>query len=132
MPTWSDIETDNMCYLGNHKGNAIVMNCVARNDFETPKERIEVVNIVCNHMMNCNPQKHLPSVNTKHLYAAANIKSSPCLTIKQEDQDGGVSFNHDVLYHLIGGGFIEDSLKEIRRKEGMKKRNLMVSPKTVN
>jgi hypothetical protein len=48
----------------------------------------------------------LPSVKTKHLYAAAIIKSSPCLTNKQEDQDGGVSFNHYVLYHLIGGGFI--------------------------
>jgi hypothetical protein len=65
-----------------------------------------MVNILCNHMMKCNPQKHLPSVKTKHLYAAAIIKSSPCLTNKQEDQDGGVSFNHYVLYHLIGGGFI--------------------------
>lgn len=31
-------------------------------------------------------------------------------------------FHHDVLYHLKGGGFIEDSLKEIRRKDGMKNR----------
>jgi hypothetical protein len=27
-----------------------------------------------------------------------------------------------VLYHLRGGGFIEDSLKEIRRKDGMRNR----------
>lgn len=89
----------------------------------THKERIEIVNIVCNHMMiECNPQQHFPSVNTKHRYAEAIIKSFPCLATKQQDKDGGVSLNHDVFYHQVAGGFIENRLKEIRRKEGIRKR----------
>jgi hypothetical protein len=56
------------------------------------------------------------------MYAAAIIKSFPCLATKHKDEDGGVSFNHDVFYHPVAGGFIENRLKEIRRKEGIRKR----------
>ena len=94
------------------KGKGIVLSYIERNeDFVTHKERIEIVNIVCNHMIECNPQKHFPSVNTKHMYAAAIIKSFLCLATKLTDQDGGVSLNHDVFYHPVAGGFIENRIK---------------------
>jgi hypothetical protein len=38
------------------------------------------------------------------MYALAIIKIFLWLETKQEDQDGGVSFIHDVFYHPIAGG----------------------------
>ncbi|KZS01334.1 Uncharacterized protein APZ42_002045, partial [Daphnia magna] len=44
------------------KGKEIVANYISRNkDFITHEERIEVVNIICSHMIAVNPLKHFPS-----------------------------------------------------------------------
>lgn len=114
------------------KGKEIVANYISRNeDFITHEERIEVVNIICSHMIAVNPLKHFPSTTLKHLYADAIVQSFPCLGTRVKDIDGTLRLNHDVFFHPVAGGYIENRLKEIRRKLGIRKRKPNGSSNTV-
>ena len=57
----------------------IVANYIRNENFITHEEHIEVVNIVCMHMVEVNPLKHFPSTTTKHLCVDAIVQSFPCL-----------------------------------------------------
>ncbi|KAK4006190.1 hypothetical protein OUZ56_011345 [Daphnia magna] len=89
------------------KGKEIVANYISRNkDFITHEERIEVVNIICSHMIAVNPLKHFPSTTLKHLYADAIVQSFPCLGTRVKDIDGTLRLNHDVEWikvHVCSG-----------------------------
>lgn len=105
------------------KGSVIVAKYIARNeDYITHEERIELVNIVCMRMVEVDPLKHFPSTETKNLYADAIVNSFPCLATKVTDDSGKLNLNHDVFYHPVAGGYIENRLKEIRRKIEIRKR----------
>ena len=69
-----------------------------------------------------NPLKHFPSKETKHLYVAAIVQSFSCLATNVKDDSGKLNWNHDVFYHSVAGGYIENRLNEIRRKMGIMKR----------
>ncbi|XP_045027931.1 uncharacterized protein LOC116934222 [Daphnia magna] len=67
-------------------------------------------------------ERYYPSTETKHLYAAAIVKAFPCLVTKIQHPQGKMEINHDVYFHPQAGGFIENHLKEMRRRDGVHKR----------
>ncbi|KZS07448.1 Uncharacterized protein APZ42_028822 [Daphnia magna] len=104
-------------------GKEIVVSFIERNeDFINSDERIAVVRIVCQHMVQKNLLQYYPSTETKHLYAAAIVKAFPCLVTKIQHPQGKMEINHDVYFHPQAGGFIENHLKEMRRRDGVHKR----------
>lgn len=103
------------------RGRKVVNSYIERNeDYITNEERIDIVKSVCQHIVQNDPLKYYRSTETKQLYAASIVKSFPCLATKNQDGQGKVEISHDVYFHPQAGDFIENHLKEIRRRDGRK------------
>ena len=106
------------------KGSKVISSYVERNeDYITNEETIAIVKSVCQHIVENDPLKYYPSTETKQLYAASIVKSFPCLATKKQDGQGKVEISHDVYFHPQAGGFIENYLKEIHRRDGVRKKS---------
>ncbi|KAK4006134.1 hypothetical protein OUZ56_011289 [Daphnia magna] len=104
-------------------GKEIVKSFMERNeDYINNEDRIAIVRIVCQYMVLKNPLGYYPSSETKHRYAAAIVKAFPYLGTKLKQPQGKIQLNHDVYFHPQAGGFIENHLKEMRRRDDIRKR----------
>ena len=117
----------------NKTGKEIVDRFMDRNeDFITHDERIAVIKMVCQSIVKKDPLQYYSSTETKELYAASIVKAFPCLGTKNLDSQGKVKISHDVYFHPQAGGFIENHLKEIRRRNGIRKRRPNINNETKN
>lgn len=117
----------------NKTGKEIVDKFMDRNvDFLTHNERIAVVKIMCQHIVRKDPLQYYPSTETNELYAAWIMKAFPCLGTKNLDSQGEFKIMLDVFFHPQTGGFIGNHLKEIWRRDGIRKRRPNINNETKN